>query len=71
MQPQGEGDDRAHAAPALDSPVPPTITWSIARLARRTIARLAERRARPGMSPTLIKVPTALSLPGDCEGESK
>jgi DNA-binding LacI/PurR family transcriptional regulator len=45
------------------APVQPTITWSIARLARRTIARLAERRSRPGMSPTLIKVPTRLRLP--------
>ncbi|HOX05910.1 MAG TPA: GntR family transcriptional regulator [Planctomycetota bacterium] len=51
-----------------DSPVPPTITWSIARLARRTIARLAERRSRPGMSPTLIKVPTRLRLPDQREG---
>jgi len=43
--------------------VPPTMTWSIAELARKTIARLAERRANPGMSPTLIKVPAKLKLP--------
>ncbi len=46
-----------------DAPVQPTVTWSIAELASKTIARLAERRRHPGMSPTLIKVPTRLRLP--------
>ena len=46
-------------------PVQPTMTWSIAELARKTIARLAERRANPGLSPTLIKVPTKLRLSGE------
>ncbi|HOX05921.1 MAG TPA: GntR family transcriptional regulator [Planctomycetota bacterium] len=40
--------------------VPPTMVWSIAELARLTIVRLAERRARPEMPPTLIKVPVRL-----------
>jgi LacI family transcriptional regulator len=47
------------------APVPPTMVWSIAELARKTIARLAERRANPRMAPTLIKVPTRLRLPED------
>ena len=43
--------------------LPPTMVWSVAELARRSVARLAERRASPSMSPTLIKVPTRLRLP--------
>jgi LacI family transcriptional regulator len=46
-------------------PVQPTVTWKIAELASKTIARLAERRSNPGMTPTLIKVPTRLRLPGE------
>ena len=46
-----------------DGHVPPTMVWSIAELARMTVARLAERRASPAMPPALIKVPTRLRLP--------
>jgi len=42
--------------------LPPTMVWSVAELARLTIARLAERRVRPEMPPTLIKVPARLRL---------
>jgi len=42
--------------------LPPTMVWSIAELARMTVARLAERRVRPEMPPTLIKVPARLRL---------
>jgi LacI family transcriptional regulator len=39
------------------APVPTTMVWSMAQLARLTIARLAERRAFPALDPALIKVP--------------
>jgi DNA-binding LacI/PurR family transcriptional regulator len=47
--------------------VPPTMVWSIADLARLTVARLAERRLNPAMPPALIKVPARLRLPGEEE----
>ena len=38
------------------------MVWSIAELARLTIARLAERRANPALDPALIKVPVRRRL---------
>jgi len=43
--------------------LPATMVWSIAELARLTVARLAERRLNPAMPPALIKVPARLRLP--------
>jgi DNA-binding LacI/PurR family transcriptional regulator len=44
------------------APLPPTMVWSVAELARLAIARLAERRSKPAMPPALIKVPARLRL---------
>jgi DNA-binding LacI/PurR family transcriptional regulator len=52
--------DSAYRVAFDGTALPPTMVWSIAELARLTIARLAERRARPAMPPTLIKVPVRL-----------
>ncbi len=43
-------------------PMPPTMVWSIAELARATIARLAERRLNPALSVALLKIPARLKL---------
>jgi LacI family transcriptional regulator len=48
--------------------LPATMVWSIAELARMTVARLAERRAKPAMPPALIKVPARLRLPEGAPG---
>lgn len=51
-------------------PLPPTMTWSIADLARLTIARLAERRLNPALTPALLKIPARLKLPASVEART-
>ncbi|HOX05430.1 MAG TPA: GntR family transcriptional regulator [Planctomycetota bacterium] len=46
-----------HFAPGA---VPAAINWSMAALAEAAVARLAERRARPGMAPLRLSVATWL-----------
>jgi DNA-binding LacI/PurR family transcriptional regulator len=48
-----------HFAPAA---VPAVVSWSMAALAEAAVARLAERRAHPGMIPLRLAVPTRLRL---------
>jgi len=55
--------DSAYRVAFNGAVLPPTMIWSIAELARLTIARLAERRVKPAMPPALIKVPAKLRLP--------
>jgi len=43
-------------------PVPPMITWRVEDLARAAVARLAERRADPGMPAMRIAVATRLRM---------
>jgi DNA-binding LacI/PurR family transcriptional regulator len=40
--------------------LPPTVTWSLATLAKTTVARLAERRERPELPPMRIHIETRL-----------
>jgi len=55
--------DGAYRALFGGAPPPLTMVWSVAELARLTVARLAERRLKPAMPPALIKVPARLRLP--------
>ena len=49
-----------YAGAFQDAQVPPTVTWSVATLARTAVARLAERRGRPDLPPVRINVETRL-----------
>lgn len=55
--------ETAYRAGFAGQTLPPTVVWSIAELARVTLARLAERRAHPAPAPVLIRIPTRLRLP--------
>ncbi|MBI3832331.1 MAG: GntR family transcriptional regulator [Planctomycetes bacterium] len=44
-------------------PLPATMVWSIADLARAAIARLAERRLKLGLVPAQVKIPAKLKRP--------
>lgn len=54
--------DSAYRGMFAGAPLPTTMVWSIAELARLTISRLAERRANPALDPALIKVPVRIRL---------
>jgi DNA-binding LacI/PurR family transcriptional regulator len=45
--------------------IPPAITWSISRLADAAVARLKQRRAEPGLAPTIHRIPTELRSGGE------
>jgi hypothetical protein len=52
-------------APIFDGgPVPPAVVWSARDLARAALARLAERRANPGLSEVRVTIPARLRFPG-------
>jgi len=57
-----EAYDNAYRVLFGGAQVPPTMVWSMAELARMTVARLAERRSNPGLKPALIKVPVRLRI---------
>ena len=51
-------------APIFDGgPVPPAVVWSARDMARAALARLAERRANPGLPEVRITIPARLRLP--------
>ncbi|MHC4916707.1 MAG: substrate-binding domain-containing protein [Planctomycetota bacterium] len=54
--------DREFLPHCNGSPVPPVISWSIARMAEATLDRLAERRANPNMPAIRINIGTTLKL---------
>ena len=51
-----------YAADFPEGAVPPTVVWSMATLARTTVARLAERRERPELPPMRINIETRLAV---------
>ncbi|HOX07055.1 MAG TPA: substrate-binding domain-containing protein, partial [Planctomycetota bacterium] len=51
-----------YAADFPEGAVPPTVTWSMATLARTAVARLAERRERPELPPMRIHIETRLTV---------
>jgi LacI family transcriptional regulator len=52
----------SYAAGFPDGCVPPTVTWSMATLAKTAVARLAERRERPSLPPVRINIETRLAV---------
>jgi DNA-binding LacI/PurR family transcriptional regulator len=51
-------------APVFDgAQVPPAVVWSARDMARAALARLAERRANPGLSEVRVTIPARLRLP--------
>jgi DNA-binding LacI/PurR family transcriptional regulator len=63
--------EKDYAAHFADGPVPPAVVWSIATLADTAVARLAERRANPGMPPLRLSVNTRLRLTETKEGAQR
>jgi len=55
----------AYAAKFAGRPVPPTVVWSSADMARMAVARLADRQANPQLPPMRINVAAKLRIEGE------